>query len=109
MYVDEDYQWAITTAGPPRVPSDGLCTTCRIGGNAGVYLLHRDPEPSVEVQHAMRKKARELGLETSVLQKVTQTGCDYTPTCELTEGSAPWCTKSASAASAASTEHAVAM
>lgn len=79
VYVDEDYQWAITTAGPPEVPSHGLCTTSDTLGiqGAGVYLVHRDPFPSPEVVQQMRDKAEELGLDVSVLQKVTHTGCDY--------------------------------
>lgn len=92
VFVSEDYQWAIVTGGPPTKPSNDKCTTATIGiNNVGVWLLHRDPEPPANVVEQMRNKAEELGLDTSTLQKVTQSGCTYTPPCELTGGQASWC------------------
>lgn len=50
----------------------------------------------------MRNKAEELGLDMSVLKTVTQAGCEYTPTCELTDGKASWCSDDSSSRSARS-------
>ena len=55
----------------------GLCSTGSGTNDSGLWLFTREPIASAEVVELMRTTARELGFDTSVLQPVTQEGCEY--------------------------------
>lgn len=75
--LDDDYQWAIVTGGPPTAESNDACGYSNEGVNGnGFWLFSRKPiDP--EATAIMEEKAKELGLDTSVLLPVEQKGCKY--------------------------------
>lgn len=73
---EEDYQWAIVTAGRPYEESgDGKCIPldARI---SGFWLLTREPVDP-ESSAVMMEVAEGLGLDTAKLVDVPQDGCLY--------------------------------
>ena len=79
------YSWAIISGGAPGVKSNNLCKTgspwpleARIQTNGiGLWFFTREEVASEAKINVMIKKAQDLGLDTSVLKKVTQQGCVY--------------------------------
>jgi lipocalin len=67
-----NYDWAIITAGEPNL-NGGKCYP-----DTGFWLFTRDPVPPAGIITAMKTKASTtFGLDISVLQPVTHTGCNY--------------------------------
>jgi hypothetical protein len=79
------YTWAIISGGAPGVASNGLCKTgskwpleAQIQtNNIGLWFFTRETQASDAKINVMLQKAKALGLDTSVLSKVTQDGCTY--------------------------------
>jgi apolipoprotein D and lipocalin family protein len=73
--------WAIISGGQPTIEvSEGLCTTesaDNIRNQGGLWLFTREKEVSPDLIEMMKKKANELGIDTSMLVTVQQTGCEY--------------------------------
>ena len=73
--------WAIISGGQPTIEvSEGLCTTesaDNIRNQGGLWLFTREKEVSPDLIETMKKKANELGIDTSMLVTVQQTGCEY--------------------------------
>ena len=79
--VAREEDWAIISGGQPTIEvSDGLCTTesaDNVRNQGGLWLFTREKEVSDELVETMKKKAKELGIDTSMLKKVEQKGCEY--------------------------------
>ncbi|KAJ3091228.1 hypothetical protein HK102_001246 [Quaeritorhiza haematococci] len=75
------YEWAILSAGEPRSQSNGKCAANGFGvltdQGRGLWLFTRSPTVDPSVVEKMVQKAEELGLDTSILNPVTQEGCEY--------------------------------
>ena len=72
--IDENYSYAIVSGDQLTVEgSDGLCNT-ESGENeksqGGLWLFMREPEVSEEVVDEMKKKTRDLSIDTSKLKQV---------------------------------------
>jgi len=65
------YERAIITGGPPMTVGEEGCT----GSGAGFWLFSRKPVEEESVIEEMLQAAKDLGLDTSVLEKVQQEGC----------------------------------
>jgi apolipoprotein D and lipocalin family protein len=78
---EEEEGWAIISGGQPTIfVSDGLCTTesaNNVRNQGGLWLFTREKEVSEELVETMKKKANALGIDTSMLVTVQQTGCEY--------------------------------
>lgn len=73
-----DYQWAIVSGGAPNVQyPDGNCSTKLTGVNgSGLWLFTRSMNGSKWIP-IMRQYLENMGITTSQLLNVTQTGCRY--------------------------------
>lgn len=69
----EFYQWAIITTAAPEVQGEN--GRCYSGG--GMWFFSRDPAAPEGALAAIDGIATRLGLDTSVLKPVNQSGCDY--------------------------------
>jgi lipocalin len=69
------YQYAIITTGAPETTSPTNNTKCYSDG--GMWFFSREVPPPDGYVKAMEGIAASLGLESSVLKPVNQTGCDY--------------------------------
>jgi lipocalin len=67
------YQWAIITAGAPD--TEGSSGSCSSSG--GMWYFSREPTAPSGALQAIEDIAIGLGLDTSVLKPVNQTGCAY--------------------------------
>lgn len=82
------YTWAIISGGVPQVSSNGLCKTGSVWpleadiqtNNIGLWFFTRETVASAAKINVMLQKAKDLGLDTSVLAPVTQVGCTYPDT-----------------------------
>jgi len=80
-YEEGESGWVIISGGQPTIfVSDGLCTTesaNNVRNQGGLWLFTREKEVSEELVETMKKKANGLGIDTSMLVTVQQTGCEY--------------------------------
>jgi len=82
VHYDSDAGEAIITGGAPtQTGENGLCKGARgsffnpNGNGEGLWVFTREAVPSEDRVSALTGKARELGLDTSVLVRVPQDGC----------------------------------
>jgi len=80
---EDKYEYGIVSGGPPTVPG-ASGEGCVAGGpnelnGAGLWLFTEDPNPSEETVKMLEAKAKDLGLDLSVLEPVVQEGCTYPP------------------------------
>lgn len=72
-----NYDWAIVVGGPPQQKlSNGCGYPSGPVNGAGFWLFSRKPVDPAATK-IMEAKAKELGLDTSVLLPVEQKGCKY--------------------------------
>jgi len=79
----DKYEYGIVSGGPPALPG-ASGEGCVAGGpnelnGAGLWLFTEDPNPSEETVKMLEDKAKDLGLDLSVLEPVVQEGCTYPP------------------------------
>lgn len=67
------YEWAIITTGRPR--DEGNSSYCYT--ESGMWMFARDPNPSEEIQTAIRARATDLGLDVTQWVAVEHDGCVY--------------------------------
>ena len=85
VHFDNDAGEAIITGGAPTVVDEttGLCRGAAgsifnpNGNGEGLWLFTREKTPSSEAVEALTQKAKDLGLDPSVLVRVEQEGCVY--------------------------------
>jgi lipocalin len=77
--VDNAYDWAIISGGPPDTPSGDACLPGQGRTNFnGFWLFARTQNPPSEVVEGMRALAASKGYDVSQLVPVVQEGCaDY--------------------------------
>jgi lipocalin len=74
----DQYEWAIVTSATPTAtgkPLNGTTATCY--SPEGFWYFSRQPVPPAGTLQAMNAIATMLKLDTSVLEPVNHTGCDY--------------------------------
>lgn len=84
VWVDDDYELAVVSGGPPTFPSNGKCTTgtntvldsISING-VGLWLFSRSQTVTDAQLAKLRGEAERLGFDISVLKTVAQAGCMY--------------------------------
>lgn len=72
----DNKSWAIISGGQPTIEiSPGLCSTesaNNIRQQGGLWLFTRERKVSKEIVDLMKKKANDLGIDTTQLKKVVQ-------------------------------------
>lgn len=76
--VGDEYEWAIVSGGPPKyATAKGKCKNGDGYNGSGLWFFTRAQETSAAVVDKMLQIASDLGYDTSVLNKVYQTDCEY--------------------------------
>jgi len=78
----DNYEWAVVTAGQPSVvESDGCTTPDSCSGpaqaNCGLWLFSREPVPSQAVTDAMNAAATDAGISLNRVIDIDHTDCTY--------------------------------
>jgi lipocalin len=79
---NEDEGYALVSGGQPTIPADpdGATAGCRTGegiNNSGLWIFSRKPERDDTLIETVRGIAKDAGFDLTVLNDVSQEGCDY--------------------------------
>jgi len=75
----DNYEWALISGGQPTHKADGGCRTGTGINDSGLWIFTRKAERDDELITKIRGIAQQKGFDLSVLNDVTQAGCQYTP------------------------------